>query len=532
MTRLLPRLAGLTLLAASLLATTLPARAEDPKPEYGGVLTAMVNPEPPSLNVAIQQIAVTQLVAGKVYESLLTYSFDLKPQPSLAKSWEVSPDQLTYTFHLQPNVQWHDGKPFSSADVVYTYTKVLANTPRTRTLMANVSEITAPDANTVVFTLKQPYSAFLYGFDIGGGAILPKHIYDIDTPVAQNPANNAPIGTGPFKFKRWERGSYIELVKNEHYWKEGRPYLDGITYRVIPDSASRRLALEQGTVQQAWLQDLEPIDQQRMAKRPDINATHKGYEYWSTMWWIELNGGRKPFSDKRFRQALMYGVNRQFIVDKIMYGTGTVATGPIHHNTRFYDANVKPYPYDPKKATALLDEMGLKPDGDGVRARVGLIPLPYGEMPRRVAEYIKQNLSKIGVAVTLENTDAGGWTNRVGNWDFDMGANGVFQYGDPAIGVARTYLGSNIKKGLMFSNTSQYNNPKVDELFNAAAVAPTDEERQKLYSEVQKILVEDAPVLWIADTNYVTLTTKRVHNPVETALGVVDTQADTWLSKQ
>ncbi len=525
-------LACFALAAANLSAFAAPAAQAEETPQYGGVLTAILSPEPPTLNVAVQQVAGTQLIGGKIFESLLTYSFDLKPLPSLARSWDVSPDRLTYTFHLQPKVQWHDGKPFSSEDVVFTYTKILANTPRTRTLMANVQEVSAPDAQTVVFKLKQPYSAFLYAMDIGGGAILPKHLYDVDTPLAQNPYNNAPIGTGPFKFKRWERGSYVELVRNEHYWKEGRPYLDGITYRVNPDSASRRVALEQGTVLQAWMQDIEPVDVPRVAKLPTINQTNKGYEYWSTMQWIELNGGRQPFADKRFRQALMYGINRQFIVDKIMFGSGTVATGPIHHNTRFYDANVKSYPYDPKKAAALLDEMGLKPDAQGVRVKVGLIPLPYGEMSRRISEYIKQNLAKIGVAVTLENTDVGGWTSRVGNWDFDMGANGVFQYGDPAIGVSRTYLGSNIKKGLMFSNTSQYNNPKVDELFNAAATAATDEERQKLYSEAQRILVEDVPVLWLADTNYSTLLNKRVHNAVTTALGVVDTQSETWLSKE
>lgn len=525
-------LARITLATASLLTLSVPVLQAAETPQYGGVLTAILSPEPPTLNVAVQQVASTQLVAGKIFESLLTYSFDLKPQPGLAKSWDVSADRLTYTFHLQPKVQWHDGKPFSSDDVLFTYTKVLASTPRTRTLMANVQEVSAPDAHTVVFKLKQPYSAFLYAFDIGGGAILPKHLYDVDTPIGRNPNNNAPIGTGPFKFKRWERGSYIELVKNEQYWKEGRPYLDGITYRVIPDSASRRVALEQGTVLQAWQQDIEPVDVARVAKLPTINQTHKGYEYWSTMHWLELNGSRYPFSDKRFRQALMYGINRQFIVDKIMFGSGTVATGPIHHNTRFYDANVKKYPYDPKRAIALLDEMGLKPDAKGVRATIGLIPLPYGETPRRTAEYIKQNLSKIGVTVNIESTDVGGWTSRVGNWDFDMAANGVFQYGDPAIGVARTYLGSNIKKGLMFSNTSQYDNPKVDELFNAAATAPTDEERQKLYSEVQRILVDDVPVLWLADTKSSTLLNNRVHDAVTTALGVVDTQSDTWLSKE
>ena len=525
-------LARCVLAAASLLPFAVSPSHAAETPQYGGILTAIVSPEPPTLNVAVQQVASTQLVAGKIFESLLTYSFDLKPQPGLAKSWDVSADRLTYTFHLQPKVQWHDGKPFSSDDVVFTYTKILANTPRTRTLMANVQEVSAPDAQTVVFKLKQPYSAFLYAFDIGGGVILPKHLYDVDTPLAQNPHNNAPVGTGPFKFKRWERGSYIELVKNEHYWKEGRPYLDGITYRVIPDAASRRLALEQRTVQQAWLQDIEPFDMPRVAKLAHINVTQKGYEYWSTLHWIEMNEARKPMDDKRFRQAVMYAIDREFIAKRIMFGMGTVSTGPFHRNTRFYDPNVRQYPYDPKMAVALLDEMGLKPDAKGVRASVGLIPLPYGEMQRRVAEYIKQNLAKIGVAVTLDNTDVGGWTSRVGNWDFDMGSNGVFQYGDPAIGVSRTYLGSNIKKGLMFTNTSQYNNPKVDELFNAAATAATDEERQKLYSEVQRILVEDVPVLWIADTNYSTLLNKRVHDAVTTALGVVDTQSDTWLSKE
>ena len=514
------------------LAVSPVSQAVRPPPQVGGVLTAILHPEPPSLNLALQQVANTQMVGGKIYESLLTYSFELKPLPSLAKSWDVSDDKLTYTFHLQTGVTWHDGKPFSSADVVFSYDKVLSKTPRTRGLMANVESLTAPDANTVVFKLKKPYAAFLGAFDIGGGAILPKHLYDIDTPIAQNPANATPIGTGPFKFKKWERGSYIELVKNENYWQPNRPYLDGITFRVIPDAASRRLAIEQGTVMQAWLQDLEPADIPRVAKLAHIEQTNKGYEYWSTMQWIELNGGKMPFSDKRFRQALMYAINRQFIADKIMFGTGVVATGPIHHNTRFYDANVKKYPFDPKKAIALLDEMGLKPDSKGVRATVSMIPLPYGETPRRIAEYIKQNLSKVGIVMNLESTDVGGWVSRVGAWDFDMAGNGVFQYGDPAIGVSRTYLSTNINKGVMFSNTSQYNNPKVDELFNAAAAAPTDAERQKLYSEVQNILVEDVPLLWLADTNYSTLSNKRVHNAITTGLGAVGSYSDAWLSKE
>lgn len=511
---------------------TLPATVfAQETPRYGGVLSAIVNPEPPNLNVAMQQVAVTQLVAGKIYESLLTYSTDLKPMPSLAKSWDVSDDRLTYTFHLQPHVMWHDGVPFTSADVVYSYKEILSKTPRTRTLMAFVQSIEAPDANTVVFKLKTPYSAFLFAFDIGGGAILPKHIYE-GTELAKNPHNNAPIGTGPFKFKHWERGSYIELVKNDKYWKKGRPYLDGITYRIIPDAASRRLALEQGTVQQGWLKDIEPFDVKRLEKSPNIKFNDKGFEYWASMSWIEFNEGKKPFDDKRFRQAVMYAIDRDFLANKIMFGTATVATGPINHNTRFYDSNVKKYPHDTKKAIALLDEMGLKPDAQGVRVKVGLIPLPYGETDRRIGEYLKQSLSKVGIAVNIESTDIGGWVSRVGNWDYDMAVNGVFQYGDPAIGVARTYVSSNIKKGLMFTNTSQYRNPKVDELFEQAASAPTDEERQKLYTEVQQVLVEDVPVAWLTDSRYFNYFNKRVHNAITSGLGAVDTYSDAWMSEK
>lgn len=514
--------------AATVAGMSFNALAQE-KPEYGGVLTAILFPEPPSLNLALQQVQSTQMVAGKVYESLLQYSKKLEPMPSLAASWNMSDDRLTYTFNLQKGVKWHDGKPFSSADVVFTYKEILSKTPRQRTLMENVADITAPDANTVVFKLKQPFSAFLFAHDIGGGAILPKHLYD-GVDLNKSPNNNAPIGTGPFKFVKWERGSHVELAKNADYWRKGLPYLDGILYRVIPDSASRRLAIEQGTVMQAIPLDLDPVDIGRVSKLPHIKTTMDGGEYWSTLQWVEFNNTVAPMNDKRFRKAVMHAVDRQFMLDKIAFGQGKVASGPIHHNTRFFDGNVTKYEYNPAKATALLDEMGLKPDAKGVRATLGFIPLPYGEVYRRQAEYIKLALSKVGIVVNIEAADVGTWVRRMGNHDFHMGANGVYQYGDPAIGVARTYISSNIKKGLMFSNTAQYSNPKVDELFAKAAAAP-DSERQALYSEVQRILADDVPIMWTFNTLGTTFFNKRVHNAYTTGLGFAGSYAEAWLSK-
>lgn len=525
----LPRRAVLSMASAAALASLAAPALAQATPERGGILTAILFPEPPSLNLALQQVQNTQMVAGKVYESLLQYSKKLEPMPSLAASWTVSPDRLTYTFNLQKGVKWHDGKPFSSSDVVFTYKEILASTARTRTLMENVAELSAPDANTVVFKLKQPYSAFLYAHDIGGGAILPKHLYQ-GTELAKNPYNNSPVGTGPFKFAKWERGSHIELVKNPDYWQKGLPYLDGITYRVIPDGASRRVAIEQGTVLQAIPGDIDPVDISRVAKLPQLKTVTDGGEYWSPMNWVEFNTAVPPMNDRRFRQAVMYAVDRQFLLDKISFGQGTVSTGPIHHNTRFYDGNVKKYEFDPKKAVALLDEMGLKPDAKGVRATLNFIPLPYGEVHRRSAEYIKMSLAKVGIALNLESVDVGGWVRRVGGHDFHMAGNGVYQYGDPAIGVARTYISSNIKKGLMFSNTSQYSNPKVDELFSQAAVAP-DSERQPLYTAIQQQLAEDVPIMWLSDSLGTTFFSKRVNNAYTTGLGFAGSYAEAWLSK-
>lgn len=522
------RRAVLSLACTASLATFGAAWAQ-PTPEYGGVLTAVLFPEPPSLNLALQQVQSTQMVAGKIYESLIQYSKKLEPMPSLAASWTLSPDRLTYTFKLQKGVKWHDGKPFSSADVVFTYKDILANTARTRTLMENVAELSAPDADTVVFKLKQPYSAFLFAHDIGGGAILPKHLYQ-GVELGKSQFNNAPVGTGPFKFVKWERGSHIELVKNADYWKKGLPYLDGITYRVIPDGASRRLAIEQGTVMQAIPGDIDPVDIGRVAKLPSLKAVTDGGEYWSSMNWIEFNTSVAPMNDKRFRQAVMHAVDRQFMLDKIAFGQGKVSTGPIHHNTRFYDSNVKKYDFDPKKSIALLDEMGLKPDAKGVRATLNFIPLPYGEVYRRSAEYLKMSLGKVGIVINLESVDVGGWVRRVGNHDYQMAGNGVYQYGDPAIGVARNYISSNIKKGLMFSNTSQYSNPKVDELFAKANVAP-DSERQALYTAIQQQVVEDVPIMWLNDALGTTIFNKRVNNAYTTGLGFAGSYAEAWLSK-
>jgi peptide/nickel transport system substrate-binding protein len=497
----------------------------------GGTLNVLVQPEPPTLMLGINQQGPVELVGSKIYQTLLTYDFALKPQPGLAKSWTQSPDGMTYTFNLQENVKWHDGKPFTSADVVFS-TKVFLPevNPRARAVLAHVADVEAPEPHTVVFKMKQPFGPFLGSFVPSNMPMVPKHIYE-GTDFRTNPANQTPIGTGPFKFKEWQRGQYIHLVRNEDYWKPGRPYLDEIYFRILPDASARAFALETQQVDVAGPDTVELFDIARLTGLPHLTATNRGSEFASPMTWIEINHRVAPLNDKRFRQALLYAIDRNFLKDRVWFGHGVVPNGPIASSIRFHDASIKPYPYDPKRAEALLDEMGLKRGPDGTRVTLSFLPLPYGETWKRMGEYIKQALGRVGINVTLETTDPAGWLKRVANWDYQLAADRLQQFGDPAIGVARTYLSSNIKKGVPFNNTMGYENPAVDDLFARAARAVDEGERQKLYSEVQKILVEDVPVAWMLEIKTPTIYNKKFTDVIATALGVNDSFESVRLAK-
>ena len=488
--------------------------------QRGGTLNMIVQPEPPILVFGLNQNGPTQTVAGKIYSGLLTYDMDLKPLPSLAESWEISPDGLTYTFHLRKNVKWHDGQPFTADDVLFTTKTFLPEThPRARANFARAESITAPDPYTVVFKLKEPFGPFIYAFEVSSAPMMPKHIYE-GTDFRNNPANATPIGTGPFKFVEWQKGSFIHLARFDGYFKPGQPYLDDIYFRIIPDAALRAAALENQEVDASSFVDIAYVDVPRLRALPHLEMTTKGYEFFAPVMWLEVNNTRPPMDDKRFRQAIAYAIDKSFIQKNIFFGLGRPATGPINSVTNFYEKDVKHYGYDPKKAEALLDEMGLKKGANGMRAKIEMIPTPYGELWTQLAEYCKQALGKVGIEVTLRSTDVAGYNQANSNHEYDTTFNYLYQYADPALGVARSYVSSNIRKGVMFSNTAQYRNPKVDELFEKAATAPSRDDRQKSYSEVQKILVEDEPVVWLLEMEFPTFYNKKFKNFVTTGIGV------------
>ena len=495
------------------------------EPVDGGRLVLIARPEPATLGLGLNLQAPTIYVGGKIFESLLTYSNDLKPMPSLAKSWSISDDGLTYRFELQQNATWHDGTPFTSADVVFTADDMMRSShPRWKLLAETyVERIEADGDFAVIFTLKEPFSAFIYAFELSSLPIMAKHVYE-GTNYRTNPTNNAPIGTGPFQFVSWNRGQSIELERYEDYWDESDAHLDRMTFLVIPDAASRETAFEQQLVDVLRPGDVEGFVARRLSDTDGVVITTAGEEFYAPHAFIQMNLRKPPFNNLKIRQAVMHAVDRDFISNNIWFGMAAPATGPVSSRTAFYEPEVTAYPFNVEKARSLVAESGLS--GDGLK--VTLTPLPYGQQWDRTAEYIAQQLTQAGLDVSIQGVDVSGWAQALSTWEFDLALNYTYQYAHPALGVARHYLSSNIIQGTPAANNQGYSNPEVDRLFTEAASSVETEETQRLYSEVQKLLVDDVALGWIFEMRSPTIYRDTVNEVVTSAIGVMDTMKATW----
>ncbi|HEY8567039.1 MAG TPA: ABC transporter substrate-binding protein [Beijerinckiaceae bacterium] len=509
--------------AATILGLLSTAASAQGEPKRGGALQVVVTPEPPMLMQALNQNGPTNMIAGNIYESFLRYDEKLNPQPSLAESWEISPDQKVYTFKLKSGVTWHDGKPFTADDAVFTFDKFLRQEhPRWRPIVnAQVDKIEKVDDRTIRFTLKQPFGPFILAFEVATTPMVPKHIYE-GTDYKANPMNATPIGTGPMKFKEWRKGSFVHLVRNENYHDKSRPLLDEVYFQFIPDAASRAVAYETGKVDVLTGGAVEIFDVARLSKLPNTCVTTKGWEMFAPHAWISVNVRNGILGNKQFRQAMMHAIDRDFGRDVVWSGYGKIPTGPISSKTKFYSAEgVKTYDYNPAKAKELVKQSGYK--GETIR----FLALPYGETWSRWGEAIKQNLEDVGIKMELVTTDVPGWTQRTSNFDFDLTFNFLYQFGDPATGVARSYISTNIVKGNPFGNVGGYSNPEVDKLFADAASAPA-EQRQALYTKVQQILADELPVLWLLELDFPTVSRCNVKDLVTTAVGINDAMRNAW----
>ena len=521
-----------TTAAAALLAlAALPAGlAQAQQPVRGGVLPMVLAAEPPTLVSAHNSSLFVGVASTKMHEGLVKYGPNMEMLPSLAESWEFSPDGLTMKFNLRKGVKWHDGQPFTSADVKYSMEEVWKKlNPRAQTLFASVAGVETPDESTAIIKLARAAPALLVALDAYDAQIVPKHVYD-GKDFGTNPALQAPIGTGPFKFKEWKKGQYLELVRNDDYWDKGKPYLDGMTIQFIGDAAGRAVAFETGTALYAPFSPVPASDVARLEKNPQLTVETAGYAVFAPMQLIEINNRQPPLNDPRVRQALRYAINLDFIVKNIWFGFGTPATGPLQSTSAFYLKDLPQYQFDAAKANRLLDDAGLKKDASGNRFSIRVIHGTTGEIAR-TAEYLKQAFARIGVQVKLEAGDVGTTIRRVyGENDFDLYLNSMFLSADPTIGVQRLYWSGAIKKGVPFSNSSGYSTPALDKIWEQTQVEADPAKRKALFAEMQRIVQNDLPIIPLLESKYFTMVNKKLRNHTVTADGPYGSFADAWLA--
>ncbi len=525
------RLAAIAAAFAALMLAVPSAEAQ----KSGGTLIMMVQPEPPTLASYLSTAGPIAQVTAKIYDGLLEYNLALEAQPSLAESWAVAADGKTITFKLRHGVKFHDGTPFTSADVQYSIMEVLKKVhPRAAVTFKALQAVETPDPYTAVFKLSEPAPYImkaLSGYEL---PIVAKHLFE-NTDPRSNPTADAPVGTGPFKFVEWKKGQYIRLDKNPDYWKKGLPYLDRIVARFVPDASTRTAAMENQEVHFAAFDAIPFVDVKRLSALPYIAVTTQGYEFINSVAMMEINSQHPPLDKKEVRQAIAYAIDRKFIVDNIWYGFGVPAVGPLHvgfEKAGLYTTDVRHFDVPDRLTIAnkLLDDAGLKRGADGMRFKITHDILPYGESWQRLGEYVKQALAQIGIDVTLRYEDVPSFLRRVfTTYDFDIDSDFYYGLADPVMGVHRQYLSTMVHPGTVFVNNTHYANPEVDRILALATVEADPAKRAQLYHQFQKIVVDDSPIVWLFDMQFVNIYNKKFHDVITSPLGVYASFDRAWM---
>lgn len=470
------------------------------QPIRGGTLVVAIGGDPPTLNPHLSTLPWVWMTGLQVYNSLVRLDSDMRPGPELAESWTVSPDSKTYTFRLRKGVRWHDGRLFTSGDVKFTFEQVASKVNvNGRLILGELEEVATPDLFTAVFKFKNPNPSLLLFLDIPlAGAVLPRHIYE-GTDVRRNPANLSPVGTGPFRFVEFVKGSHIALERNASYWKKGLPLLNRVVLKVVPDPTARVLSLENKEVDLILGYDLAARDVPGLRVKRDVKVSFKVDAAISGAWWMGLNMRGKVTGNLKVRQAIAHAINKNVINQTVFFGQGKVATGPVSSFIKWaYNPNVPKYANDPKRANQLLDEAGFPRGPDGVRFPLSFVFDTTTAEWVKIGEILKDQLAEVGIDLVLEGMEFTTWQVRVlRNYQYDIARGRRLTGPDPLIILARDYLSSNIRPGQR--NYFFYSNPRVDELF-ARGIAETDpQKRKQILFEIQEIIAAELPNIFLID---------------------------------
>jgi peptide/nickel transport system substrate-binding protein len=480
--------------------TGKPSAQKSSEPAYGDMIIRGSIGDASVLLPILASDSASFDITGLIYNGLVKYDKDINLVPELAERWEISDDKLKIRFYLRKDVKWQDGTPFTSKDVELTY-KLYVD-PKTPTAYATdflkVKEFKVLDDHTVEVTYKEPYAPALGSW---GQGMLPSHLLE-GQDVTQSPLKRNPVGTGPYKFRSWTTGESISLDSYHDYF-EGRPYIDRVLTRIIPDPATMFLELKASKLDQMGLTPLQYARQTSNQWFKDNFVKYKylafGYSY------LGYNLKDWKFQDKKVRQALTTAINRQSIVDGVLLGLGQVAYTPFKPDTFWYNPNVNKFPYDPEKAKQMLAEAGWKPNAEGILEKDGkpfeftIITNQGNEQRKNAATIIQSDLQKVGIKVNIRVYE---WSAFLKNFINKRNFEACLLGWGIGIDPSQIDIWNSKKTGETELNFISYNNPEVDELLDLGASTYDRDERKKYYDKFQEIIAEDQPYtfLYVADT--------------------------------
>lgn len=466
------------------------------QPKWGGTLVVGVYSDPKFLNSNYDFDGQAYYQNSNILSKLVSYDYKTGTlHPDLATKWDASADGLSYTFTLREGVKWHDGKPFTSADVKWTYDDLIKEGIKAQAyrIITSLQSVEAPDAKTVVFKLKETDALFLVGLaGYYGGMVLPKHLYE-GTDARKNPYNLKPVGTGPFKVVELVTGSHLTLEANPDYYGLG-PYLDKLIFKVVPNLATMISTLETGEV--GYSAPSPPFgDVARLRSVPALKVDEAPSQI---VQWTAFNLDNPKFKDIRVRQAIIHAIDKKEISTQVYAGLVTPSTATyISTVPLFYDATAKQPEYDFAKAEKLLDEAGFKRGPDGIRfkTRYAAFISSLAGGPE-MGQVIKQQLAKVGIDVTLEVQEFALFNEKIiKKRDFEMTASGGPHGPDPS--EFANFVGTGGTRNVM-----GYSNARVDELFKMGRKTLIYEERKKIYNEIQQIIAKDLPRMNLVEYTY------------------------------
>ncbi|HOU50609.1 MAG: peptide-binding protein [Smithella sp.] len=496
------------------------ARQPEAKPPaYGDILVRGDIGDASNLIPLLASDSASHNIAGMVYNGLVKYDKDMNIVGDLAESWDITPDGLVITFHLRKGVKWHDGHPFTSADVLYTYQVTVD--PKTPTAYAGdflkVKKAEAIDDYTFRVTYDRPFAPALISWS---SAILPRHLLD-GKDITKSSLSRHPIGTGPYKFKEWITGQKIVLVSNPDYF-EGQPYIDGRITRIIPDSATMFLELR---AQNIGMMGLTPLQYTRQTENNLFKSHFNKYQYLSFAYtYLGYNLKNPLFADKRVRQAISYAINKDEIINGVLLKLGKQAHGPYKPGTWAYNDKVKIYNYDPQKARELLREAGwTKVNQEGILEKNGkpfvfeIVTNQGNETRQKCAEIIQRQLKEVGIDVKIRILE---WSSFVTDFINKRRFDAVIMGWTIPLDPDAYDVWHSSKTAPEELNFVSYNNPEVDEMLEKGRSTFDQKERKKYYDRFQEILAEDQPYTFLYVPDALVIINKRFRGIEPAPLGL------------